>query len=108
MCRSPWQNQWSRGTEIQNLREPSSPWFLILIFLIRRAKLGAMLEPHRENEEYHLSGEEQTRISNLMQRHATAAYGSRKLIIKKSGARAQNSIFASTLRTCDPHFLSYV
>jgi hypothetical protein len=30
-------------------------------------------------------------------------YGSRKLIIKQSGARAQNSIFESTLRTCDPH-----
>jgi hypothetical protein len=31
------------------------------------------------------------------------AYGSRKLIIKKSGARAQNSMFESTLRTCVPH-----
>ena len=30
-------------------------------------------------------------------------YGSRKLIIKKSGARSQNSFFESTLRTCDPH-----
>jgi hypothetical protein len=29
--------------------------------------------------------------------------GSRKTIIKKSGARAQNSIFESTRRTCDPH-----
>jgi hypothetical protein len=31
-------------------------------------------------------------------------YGSRTLIIKKSGARAQNSMFESTLRTCDPFF----
>jgi hypothetical protein len=30
-------------------------------------------------------------------------YGSRKLIIKKSGARAQNSSFESTLGTYDPH-----
>jgi hypothetical protein len=32
-------------------------------------------------------------------------YGSRKLIIKTSGARAQNSMCESTLRTCDRHFL---
>jgi hypothetical protein len=32
--------------------------------------------------------------------------GSRKLIIKKSGVRAQNSIFESTLRTRDPHLFS--